>query len=180
MPGTITTAGNVSLTSAAINGQVFTLTGNISGDNFTGTYSVSGGCDAGDQGTVTGLWVSIANTDSWSGTFTSSAQQTFSEAGNFAQNTTASADGSFGLSGTATADTSCFGGETVIPSSFPSGSFLLGTQVSLEIGTNNGTITFTGVVDPATEFITGTYSVVGGTCAQTGTASLELGGQWDY
>lgn len=56
----------------------------------------------------------------------------------------------------------------------------LGTLVSLEIETNNGTVAFLGTVNPATGIINGTYTVVGGTCAQTGTAVLALGGQWDY
>lgn len=52
--------------------------------------------------------------------------------------------------------------------------------VSLEIKTDNGIVVFLGTVDPLTEYMSGTYSVVGGTCDQTGTAVLVLTGQWDY
>ncbi len=174
------TNSNTTLTSAALNGQVVTLTGNFTYTTFTGTYSVSGGCDAGDQGSVTGVNISLADADGWSGTFTSSAQKTFNVTGNFAQGASASPEGSLGITGTATFDTPCFTAQTISAGSFPSGSFVLGTLFSLEIDTNNGTLDFVGVVDPNTEFINGTYSVSGGTCNQTGTAALALGGQWDY
>ena len=100
--------------------------------------------------------------------------------GNFAQISTASSQCSFGITGTATFDTPCFSAATLSPGSFPSGSFILGTLVSLEIKTDNGTLAFLGTVDPLTEYMRGTYSVVGGTCDQTGTAVLVLTGQWDY
>ena len=67
-----------------------------------------------------------------------------------------------------------------IQAPIPSGSFILGTLVSLEIKTGNGTIAFVGTVDAVTEVINGTYNIFGGTCDQTGTAVLALGGQWDY
>lgn len=169
------TAGNFSLTSAAINGQVVTLSGNL----FTGTYSVAGGCDGGDQGTVTGVAVNVTDADSWEGKFTSSTQTTFNAQGNFAQSPSANSDGSFGITGTATFDTPCFSAATISPGSLPSGNFILGTLVSLQIQTSNGTITFLGTEIPG-EFIYGTYTVAGGTCDQTGTAAVALTGQWDY
>ena len=179
LAGTVTN-DVTTLTSAALNGQVVTLTGNFTNNSFTGTYSVTGGCDAGDQGNITGASVSIADADAWEGTFTSSAQKTFSVTGNFAQGTSPSPEGSLGITGTAAFDTPCFGAQTISAGSFPSGSFVLGTAVSIEVDTNNGTLDFAGVVDPSTEFINGTYTVSGGTCDQTGTAQLILTGQWDY
>jgi hypothetical protein len=171
-------AGSTSLTSTALNGQVVTFT--FSNTTFTGTYKINGGCDAGDQGSVTGANVSLANADGWSGTFTSSAQKAFNAAGNFAQSTSASPEGSLGITGTATFDTPCFSAATISAGSYPAGNFILGTLVSLQIETDNGTVAFLGTVNPPTEIINGTYSVVGGTCDQAGTAVLALGGQWDY
>ena len=179
LTGTVTN-GMTTLTSAPLNGQVVTFTGNLTTTGFTGSYSITGGCDAGDQGSVTGINVSLADADSWDGIFTSSAQKTFSVTGNFAQGTSASPEGSVGITGTATFNTPCFNTQTINAGSFPTGSFVLGTLVSLEIDTNNGTLDFVGVVDPSTGFISGTYSVSGGTCDQTGTAAVALTGQWDY
>jgi hypothetical protein len=178
LTGTVTT-GATSLTSTTLNGQVVTFTGTFSDAGFTGTYSVSGGCDAGDQGTLSGIRITLSDADAWSGTFTS-AQQKFNASGSFAQANSPSSDGSLGITGTATFDTPCFSAQALSPGSFPSGSFLLGNVVSLQIATGNGTVSFVGTVDPSTEFITGTYNVAGGTCDQTGTAFVALGGQWDY
>jgi hypothetical protein len=174
------TDGNTSLTAATLDGQTVTLTGNFANNAFAGTYSINGGCDAGDQGSVTGINIYIGDADSWDGTFTSSAQKTFNVSGDFAQSTSASPDGSFGITGTATFDTPCFSATALSPGSFPSGSFILGTLVSLQIKTDNGTVTFVGTLDPLSETMSGTYSVVGGTCDQTGTAVVALTGQWDY
>jgi len=179
LTGTVTNEVTT-LTSAAVNGQIVTFTGNFSNNAFTGTYSVNGGCDAGDQGSVTGVSISLAAADSWGGSFTSSTQNTFIVGGDFAQGTSASPEGSFGITGTATFNTPCFSAQSLSAGSFPSGSFVLGTEFSLEIDTNNGTLDFAGVLDPSSDFINGTYSIAGGTCDQTGTAALSLGGQWDY
>ena len=172
--------GSTSLTSTSLNGQVVTFTGNFLDNAFAGTYSVNGGCDNGDKGSVTGIAISLADADGWSGNFTSSAQTTFNGKGNFAQSASASSEGSLGITGTASFDSPCFSSATLSPGTFPSGNFILGSLVSLEVVTDNGTLTFIGTVDPSTEIINGTYKVVGGTCDQTGTAVLALGGQWDY
>jgi hypothetical protein len=179
LTGTETAAGNASLTSAAVSGQVVTLSGTFSGLGFTGTYSVAGGCDGGDQGTITGVTVDVTDADAWNGKFTSSTQTVFNVVGNFTQSPSANSDGTFGITGTATFDTPCFSAATISPGSLPSGNFILGTLVSLQIQTNNGTVTFLGT-ESTGEFIYGTYTIAGGTCAQTGTAALALTGQWDY
>lgn len=177
--GTVST-GTTSLTSTSQDGQVVTFMGVFHNSTFTGTYSVNGGCDSGDRGSVTGISISLADADGWSGSFTSSAQATFDVAGSFAQSTSASSEGSFLITGTASFDSPCFSPATLTPGTFPSGNFVLGSLVSIEILTNNGTLTFTGTVDPSTEIVNGTYKVVGGTCDQTGTATLALVGQYDY
>jgi hypothetical protein len=174
LTGTVT-ADSTSLTSTAPNGQVVTLTGQFTDSTFTGTYSISGGCPAGDQGSVTGLSVpSIAV--GWGGTFTNSAQQTFQATADFIQGNTASSDGSVGITGYVDFNTPCLSASTIIPGPFPSGSFILGSFVSFQIMTNNGTVTFIGTVgpfDPAgTRTISGKYTISGGNCTDSGTALL--------
>lgn len=46
--------GNLSLTSAAVNGQVVTVNGSFDNAGFAGTYKISGGCANGDNGIVVG------------------------------------------------------------------------------------------------------------------------------
>ena len=182
-PGsTSMTSGTTSLTSTALNGQIVTFTGNFTDTTFTGTYSMNGGCAAGDQGSVTGIYVpSIAV--GWSGTFTNSAQQTFQATADFIQANTASSDGSFGITGTVAFNTPCVSASTIIPGPFPSGSFILGSLVSFEIMTNNGTVTFTGTVSPfdptGIRTISGEYTISGGNCTDSGTALLSTN-IWAY
>ena len=189
LTGTVTADGT-SLTSTALGGQVVTFTGNFTSTTFTGTYSINGGCAGGDQGSVTGANFSyIATGNSWSGTLTSSTQNSFTVSGEFAQSTDSSTQGSFAITGAATAfgtpttfDSPCFSAGTIIPGVFPNGSFILGNIVSLEIQTDNGFVVFLGTANPLTGDgkISGQYNVSGGTCDQTGTAVLVFKGQWDY
>ncbi|MGA9988245.1 MAG: hypothetical protein WBP69_10720 [Terriglobales bacterium] len=70
LTGTLTD-GNVSLTSASVDGQVITFAGNITNkanfaDTLTGTYAINGGCANGDQGNVTGYSMGAFN-GSWYG-----------------------------------------------------------------------------------------------------------------
>jgi hypothetical protein len=182
----IVTASGTTLTSTVFGGQSVTFAGSFTVSPyaepiFTGTYSINGGCAAGDQGSVTGSKIDILDADSWAGTFTSSAQKTFNVKGDFAQNASAGSEGSFGITGNATFDTPCFDTSVISPGSFPSDSYVMGTIVSLEIKTSNGTLAFQGTVaKPVNGLVSGTYSISGGTCDQTGTAVVTLGGQWDY
>jgi len=80
--------------------------------------------------------------------------------GDFDQSASADSVGTFGIGGTATSDTPCFSAATLTPGWFPSGSLILGSLVSLEIRTNNGTVTLVGTVDP-TGSLSGTYTVSG-------------------
>jgi hypothetical protein len=183
------TAAHSTLTSAAVDGQVVTFTGDFSQQTtdsgiprtyFNGTYAVSGGCAGGDHGTLTGEVVSLTDARNWGGVLTNSSQKKFNVSGDFHQGTLSSPEGSFAATGTATFDTPCVSAATLNPGSFPAGSFVLGTLVSIEIKTNNGTVNILGTVDPNTELIQGAYTISGGTCDETGTASVALTGQWDY
>ena len=185
LTGTLT-GRDISLTSTSVDGQVTTFTGTISDDAlngadsaFTGTYSIDGGCANGDHGSVTGIGIPfIGNT--LKGTFTSSGGETFDVAGDEAQDSTPSAEGSFGITGTVTFSTPCFSSGTITSGTFPSGSFIIGSSVALEIKTGNGALTFLGTLNRDRSEIRGAYTVVGGTCDDTGTAVLVVSSPWDY
>ena len=82
--------------------------------------------------------------------------------------------GIFGMSRTVTFSTPCFSSAGIGPEAFPSGSFILGNSVALQILTANGTVTFLGTANQLTGEIVGNYTVVGGTCDQTAS------NPWDY
>ena len=176
--GTVT-AGSLSLTSASVAGQIATFTGSIGSTAYTGTYTINGGCADGDHGNVIGTKLTyLAN--QLSGTLTTSGQQTFDIAGNIAQNVDPGPDGSYGIAGTATFNTSCFSSGTITPGTLSSGSYIIGSVVALEIETSNGTLTFQGTVNQERNGISGNYVVAGGTCDQSGTAVLSISSPWDY
>ena len=178
LSGTLTD-GNVSLASAPVDGQVITFAGNITikanfPDTLTGTYAINGGCANGDQGNVTGFSVgSIAG--NWAGNLTTAGGTTIQMSAQLAQDG-ASSEGSFGLTGTITFDGACFKSGTITSGTFPSASFILGTSVTLEIETDNGTIAFLATAD-SDGLISGNYTVSGGPCESTGTGYLS---PWEY
>jgi hypothetical protein len=199
LAGTVSPDTTASLTATGSDGQVVILTGNFKNPTyfygtvvyatFAGTYTVDGGCAAGDHGTVEGSYVDNIGRQSdptqLSGTFTNgSAQQIFHATGNIVQNGSVSGAGSFEFTGNATLDTPCLGAGTITAGTYPSGSFILGTAVRLEFDTANGTLTFLGTLNPDRNNITGNYTVSGGTCNESGTAVLSLSsaglGYWDY
>jgi hypothetical protein len=179
LTGTVT-AESTSLTSAAVDGQVVTFTGNFADYIFSGTYRINGGCAAGEQGRLTGINVwNIGK--SVSGTFTNSAQKTFNVVGTIAQSNSASSEGSFGITGATTFDTPCFSAGTIQSGTFPSGSFILGMSVALEVETGNGILTFLGTLNQdGSGDVSGNYTVSGGVCDDSGTAVLHVAGAWDY
>jgi hypothetical protein len=173
------TDSNISLTSGSISGQVIKLNGSIDRDAFTGNYTIDGGCAAGDQGNVTGVNIPyIGNT--LGGTFTPSGGQTFDISGDLAQNASASSDGSFGLTGTVTFKGSCLDSGAIASGVFPSGSYIMGTSVALEVQTGNGTLTFVGTLNSDRSEIKGNYIVSGGACDDAGTSVLVVSSPWDY
>ena len=176
LTGTLT-GSNISLSSTSVVGQVATFTGTISDSAFTGTYTINGGCASGDGGNVTGIKVPPI-TATLNGTFTPTENATFDAVAHLTQGSTSSV-GTFGLTGTVTFATPCFGSGTVKSKTFPSGSFIMGTSVALEIESDNGIVNFVGTVNPDTGEIRGDYIVSGGTCDQAGTAVLDAN-PWDY
>jgi hypothetical protein len=171
---------STSLTSAPVDGQVVTLTGNFVGATFNGTYRVGGGCAGGNQGTLTGSNIdNIRN--ALSGTFTNSTQKTFNLIANINQSDSANSDGSFPISGTATFDTPCFSAGTIQPGTFPSGSFILGDTVALEVETGKGVLTFLGnLSESGSGEVDGNYTLSGAGCDDSGIAVLHVKGAWDY
>jgi len=178
LTGTLT-GSNISLASASVAGQVTTLTGTITNNALTGTHTINGGCANGDHGNVTGSKIPLI-TGLLSGTFTTSGGGTFDVVADVAQSSSASSQGSFGITGTATFRTSCFSSGAITSGTFPSGSFIIGTSVALVIETDNGTVTFLGTANQNKGEISGDYTVFGGTCDQTGTAVLVASSPWDY
>jgi len=177
LTGAVTNGKNISLTSAPVAGQVITFTGTFT-NTFTGKYSIDGGCADGEAGNVTGSNVPYME-DNLNGTFTNPGGNTFDATGSITQGG-ANSDGSFGISGTAAFQTACFPSGTVTSGELSGGSYILGTAVALVIDTGNGTLNFLGTEDASGGSISGSYTVTGGTCDQTGTAVLVLSNPWDY
>jgi hypothetical protein len=175
------TGSSISLTSTSVYGQVIAITGSVINNTFTGTYTITGGCANGSQGNVTGFNVPSI-TGLLTGTFKTSGGETFNVDPDVTQLGSASSEGSFGVTGNAVfSNTSCFTSGTLTPGTFPSGSFIMGTSVALEIKTANGIVAFLGTLNPDRSEISGAYMVSGGTCDQTtGTGTLAVLGPWTY
>jgi hypothetical protein len=176
LTGTLT-GRDISLTSPSVDGQVATFTGVFTPTAFTGTYAINGGCGDGDQGSVTGVQVP-AMVGSLSGTFTTSHGEAIDVAG-WLDEDAASPEGSFGLEGTVAFNDSCLVSGTVTTGAFPTHSFILGTFVSLEIETANGTVAFLGTLNSSGQ-ISGTYTLASDRCDDSGTALLKVSNPWDY
>jgi hypothetical protein len=172
---------NLSLTSSPIAGQVITYTGSIAKDplsstaKFTGTYSIHGGCADGDQGSITGR-VETTLKGPWAGDLTSTS-------GNINRLTvtlhqdSATSDGTFGITGAAGFEVgTCFQRAEIVSGKFPSGSYMMGQTVALQIKTDNGMISFLGTADHG-GLIEGGYTMAGGSCDPKGTAYLS---PWEY
>jgi hypothetical protein len=169
LSGTLTADSSLSLTSAAAEGQVISVTARASNDALTGTYAIHGGCGDGDHGQATGTRVPRLDGD-WiirlvrsSGGLDDYVSERWVGQTTLAQGS-ASADGSFGVSGTiVNACSNCsFLAGTIRAGTFPSPSFVLGTSVVLEIETPNGTVIFHGTVDESGSRIVGGHQFVGG------------------
>jgi hypothetical protein len=180
LTGTLT-GGNLSVTSASVAGQVATLTGSFSdpGTNFpeqlTGTYAIKGGCAGGDEGKATGVKVGSMG-GNWAGDLTSGTGDINRLTVTLVQGS-ATSEGIFGLTGTASFEVgTCFHSATIVSGTFPSGSYVVGDTVSLEIQTDNGVVVFLGTAD-GDGLIRGNYTLTGSTCEPTGTGYLS---PWEY
>jgi hypothetical protein len=169
---------SISLSSTPVSEQVITLTGIVTGATLHGTYDIKGGCGDGDHGTVEGTKIPPIPL-TLSGTFTTSAKNTFDATVQATQGS-GNPDGTFGVTGSATFIAPCFNSGTLMPGTFPSGSFVLGTAVAFEIDTDNGTLKFEGTMDLSTGGIAGSYTIVGSTCNDSGIAIFSGSGPWDY
>jgi hypothetical protein len=174
------TDGNMSLTSAPVDGQVISLAGTITKKEgypyqLTGTYTIDGGCASGDQGNVTGYSVDGIN-GLWYGNLTSAGGVDIHWGTDRLGQVGASSEGSFGLTGNFNFEGGCFNSGKLTPGTFPTPSFILGTSVALNIPTDNGTVAFVGTADPD-GLIRGTYTVIDGSCESTGTGYLS---PWEY
>ena len=180
LTGTLT-GNNLVLTSTSVAGQVVTFTGNLSdyspnfSRQFTGTYTIDGGCASGDEGNVAGVSVP-SMTRNWAGDLTSGTGYTNRMGITLAQGAATSA-GIFGLGGTVWFEGgTCFSSGTIVSGTFPSGSYVTGESVSLEVETDNGHIAFLGKAE-GDGLIRGNYTLTNSTCEPTGTWYLS---PWEY
>jgi hypothetical protein len=164
--GTLSPQGQLSLSSVAINGQTISVTANISTDGnnfFTGisSYSINGGCLAGDHGS---LFVSRLLTGPFTGSFLTTGGLVGVTV-NFGQPGMPAADTSFPLTGSATfSNTAGCGG-------FTTGTLTSGTQPGLNaaftLASNptGSTISFNGgILDGSGMQFVGGFTVTGGPC----------------
>jgi len=175
--GTLTD-GNLSLTSSSLNDQVITFSGSITQnpgfpDEYAGTYSVTGGCAAGDRGNATGYTIPSL-TRTWGGEITTDDGKSLHWDAQLTQGTP-TAQGNFAVSGTVAID-DCISTNTITAGTLRDGSVIRGTFVDLEMKTDTATITFLGTADPD-GLIRGSYTANGGPCEVTGTAYLS---PWEY
>jgi len=180
LTGTLT-GGNLSLTSASVAGQVATFTGSLNNpqpyfpQQFSGTYAIKGGCAGGDQGKVSGVKVGSMG-GNWAGDLSSATGDINRLALTLVQGS-ATPEGIFGLTGTALFEVgTCFTSATIVSGTFPSGSYVMGNSVTLEIQTDNGVVVFLGTAD-GDGLIRGNYTLAGSTCEPTGTGYLS---PWEY
>jgi hypothetical protein len=133
-----------------------------------GTYTGAGGCVNGDAGTVAGNPVpSISGT--WSGPVAGSGGTNVTLSIALTQATTASADGTFALTGTVTYMNSTCSTSGTITSGSIAGTFIQELDVqTLESDTSQGSFTYSGVnlnSSTAPTGMSGDYSVDSGLCS---------------
>lgn len=167
---------SITLNSFAVNQQFLGLTGTISqsGSSIAGNYTVTNGCADGAKGTLVGSRFA-ALTGTYAGAVSGGTARTLSLA--VTQSTAPAGDGTFLLSGTATAaGFSCF---TTATSATPVGGNVSGPTVAATFNTDEAAgsqLIVSGNFDLAAKTISNaTYTVQGGACSgQTGTGTLAL------
>ncbi len=172
----------VTLTTASYQEQVITVTASgtsnsgTSASTLSGTYTVTGGCAGGDKGTVTANAVpSISGT--WNGTLALGtngiAAPTLSIA--LTQAATASADGTFALTGAITYTNSGCSVSGTISSGTLAGNFILINAFTIETDDSDGAFSYQNVLldsPTAPKNMTGTYDVGSGLCPGLQTLTL--------
>jgi len=174
LSGTIT-GSSFTLTSSIVNSQVITVTGTITNSStLQGTYSIAGGCAAGDRGTVSGVLVPSVN-GTWKAT-DSSTGTTVTITGTITQSATGTADGIFLLTGSFTYSGSpCSTGGTLL-----SDSFIAGDVVGVDAQTNDtggvkGETVLVAILNNPTSptSFSGSYQILSGACSgETGTLNF--------
>jgi hypothetical protein len=161
MTGNISSAGDLTLTSGPVNGQVLTIAGVWTSSALTGgTYKVAGGCANGDAGTITG-YAAPPVSGTYSGTFVSVSGVQIKTMVTLTQ-TGPNSNGMYGAWGTATFTGSpCFSSGNIDPAD-TTADLIIGNFVQVRIFTGNGLVLFQGTGDPTATVITGTYSITGG------------------
>jgi hypothetical protein len=168
--GAITSGGAISLASAAVANQTISISGSsLFGNTINGNYKITGGCAAGDSGTVLGAII-----PSYAGAYTGTIQPysgTQIGASMSLVQSGPSAGGEFNVSGTATfSGSSCFTTGTI------TSSVVLGEYIQITMSTDKGgTVQLTGLgTGPQVMTIVGTYQVTAGPCAGTvGSVSIS-------
>lgn len=170
--GTIDSTNLVTLTGAAINGQVisFTATARPNGTFAAGTYSVTGGCLTGDHGSLQAQHL-------LTGVYTGSVLingNPMNVSINFGSPGTPDAAGGFPLQAAATfTNTAACGGFTGLATE---GGSQTGLAVSFQLGAGaNPVVSFSGTtIDGTANMMSGTLAITGGPCDQLkGTVTLS-------
>jgi hypothetical protein len=167
--GSISSTGQLSLTSSIYNLQTINIMGTLSADGKTisgGTFNITGGCAAGIHGTLSGFQVALIN-GSYNGTFMA-AGSSMGISVKLSQGATP--DTAFGLSGSANfTNGSACGLSSLNITAFETG-FIAGADVRTTM--MDSTLTpvagFRGVaVDGSARIIRGTLGIASGPCAGT-------------
>jgi hypothetical protein len=186
--GTVS-GNNITLTtdSPSLAGQVITVTATAaSTSSLTGTYSVTGGCDDGDSGMVTGSVVAPI-TATWAGSLNFENCDTGRNGCpnttisiDMTQATTAALDGGFPLTGNITYTGSGCSVSGTITNGEVYGSFLVLNASTVDQDDGNGTFNYNQVLlnsGSTPTSMTGIYEVTAGECSDNEPQTLTLASQ---
>jgi hypothetical protein len=181
-------SGALTLNTSVVQAQTFQIKANISPDGGTitnGTYKVTGGCDAGQTGTISGFRVAPF-TGNYSGNLTvadvvgNPTSTQFATTANLTQGATADAHGFFSVTGPITINSACFTGFQLASSQ------IFGTQ-ALFVLTPGGSAPAAGAptltlnvnaTDATAKSISGSYTATGmptSACNSNGFVSIAQG-----
>jgi hypothetical protein len=158
----------VTLTSADVNGQVFSVMAtSTDSSSLSGTYTTTGGCAGSDSGTATASAVpSISGT--WSGPVIGTGGSSVTLSMTVAQGAIAASDGSFPLAGTLTYTGSSCSVSGTITNGFVAGSYILVNANTVETDASGGSVFYNQVLLDSSSNphnMKGTYEVGSGLCA---------------